>query len=43
MQVVETRRRVLGAEHPSTLASIASLASTYGSQGQWKEAEGVGI
>ena len=38
-QVVETRKRVLGAEHPDTLASIASLASTYRNQGRWKEAE----
>jgi len=38
-QVVETRKRVLGTEHPSTLTSIANLASTYWSQGRWKEAE----
>ena len=38
-QVVETRKRALGAEHPDTLASIASLASTYRNQGRWKEAE----
>jgi hypothetical protein len=30
---------VLGEEHPSTLTSIANLASTYGNQGRWKEAE----
>ena len=33
--------RVLGAEHPDTLTSIANLALTYSSQGQWKEAEGL--
>ena len=26
-------------EHPSTLASIANLASTFWNQGQWVEAE----
>ena len=36
---METSLRVLGQEHPSTLASIASLASTYRNQGRWKEAE----
>jgi hypothetical protein len=39
VQVMETRKRVLGEEHPSTLTSIANLASTYGNQGRWKEAE----
>ena len=39
VQVMETRKRVLGAKHPSTLTSIASLASTYWNQGRWKEAE----
>ncbi|KAF2191620.1 putative kinesin [Zopfia rhizophila CBS 207.26] len=31
--------RVLGSEHPSTLTSMANLASTYRNQGRWKEAE----
>jgi tetratricopeptide (TPR) repeat protein len=39
VQVVEMRKRVLGAKHPNTLISIANLASTYRSQGRWKEAE----
>jgi tetratricopeptide (TPR) repeat protein len=39
VQVVETRKRVLGEEHPDTLTSIANLASTYRNQGRWKEAE----
>jgi hypothetical protein len=39
VQAMETRKRVLGEEHPSTLTSIANLASTYGNQGRWKEAE----
>ncbi|EED12700.1 kinesin, putative [Talaromyces stipitatus ATCC 10500] len=32
-------KRVLGAEHPDTLTSMANLASTYRNQGRWKEAE----
>ena len=36
---MEIRKRVLGAEHPSTLTSMANLASTYRNQGRWKEAE----
>lgn len=39
MQVTETRKRVLGEEHPSTLISKANLASTFSKQGRWKEAE----
>jgi len=39
MEVVKRRKKVLGAEHPSTLTSINNLASTYGDQGRWKEAE----
>jgi tetratricopeptide (TPR) repeat protein len=39
VQVMETRKRVLGQEHPETLASINNLASTYRNQGRWKEAE----
>ncbi|KAK7193328.1 phosphorylase superfamily protein, partial [Paraphaeosphaeria sporulosa] len=38
-QVMKTRKRVLGEEHPSTLTSMANLASTYRNQGRWKEAE----
>jgi hypothetical protein len=30
---------VLGEEHPSTLTSMANLASTYQSQGRWTQAE----
>ena len=39
LRVMETRRRVLGPEHPDTLTSMANLASTYSSQGRWTEAE----
>ncbi|OCK73381.1 hypothetical protein K432DRAFT_410741 [Lepidopterella palustris CBS 459.81] len=31
--------KVLGPEHPSTLTSMSTLASTYRDQGRWKEAE----
>jgi len=33
------RKKLLGAEHPDTLQSMASLASTYASKGKWDEAE----
>jgi tetratricopeptide (TPR) repeat protein len=39
VQVMETFKRVLAEEHPSTLTSMANLASTYSNQGRWKEAE----
>jgi tetratricopeptide (TPR) repeat protein len=39
VQVLETRKEALGAEHPGTLLGISNLASTYSSQGRWKEAE----
>jgi len=39
VQVMETRKNVLGGEHPDTLISMANLASTYSNQGRWKEAE----
>ncbi|KAF2183895.1 kinesin light chain, partial [Zopfia rhizophila CBS 207.26] len=39
VQVMETRKRVLGEEHPDTLSSMGNLASTYRNQGRWKEAE----
>jgi tetratricopeptide (TPR) repeat protein len=43
VQVMETRKRVLGEEHPDTLLSISNLASTYRNQGRWKEAEELGV
>lgn len=43
VQVIEARGRVLGLEHPDTLASMDSLASTYRDQGRHKEAERVGV
>jgi hypothetical protein len=36
---METRKKVLGVDHPSTLTSMANLASTFWNQGRWKEAE----
>jgi hypothetical protein len=39
VQVMERSKRVLGDEHPSTLTSMANLASTYRMQGRWKEAK----
>ncbi|KAL4772555.1 hypothetical protein BDW60DRAFT_207169 [Aspergillus nidulans var. acristatus] len=38
-QVIETRKKVLGLEHSSTLTSMHNLASTYRNQGRWREAE----
>jgi hypothetical protein len=43
VQALETRKRVLGEEHPDTLTSIASLALTYSKQGRWKEAEELNV
>ncbi|KAK3351860.1 hypothetical protein B0H65DRAFT_137399 [Neurospora tetraspora] len=39
VQVMETRKPKLGADHPDTLMSMANLASTYRNQGRWEEAE----
>jgi tetratricopeptide (TPR) repeat protein len=39
VELVEISKRVLGAEHPSTLTSMANLASTYRNQGKLKKAE----
>jgi tetratricopeptide (TPR) repeat protein len=39
VQMMETSSRVLGQEHPSTLTSMANLASTYRNQGRSKKAE----
>jgi Flp pilus assembly protein TadD len=38
-EVLEKRRRILGEEHPDTLATMHSLASTYQSQGKTAVAE----
>ncbi|KAI2618459.1 hypothetical protein GGR54DRAFT_156526 [Hypoxylon sp. NC1633] len=39
VQVMETRKTKLGADHPDTLSSMAELALTYWDQGRWNEAE----
>ncbi|KAF6822492.1 Kinesin light chain 5 [Colletotrichum plurivorum] len=38
-EAVNARKNALGLSHPSTLTSMANLASTYGNQGRWEEAE----
>ena len=39
VHVMDMRKKLLGAEHPDTLISMANLASTYKDQGRWIEAE----
>jgi hypothetical protein len=39
VHVMEARKRVLGLEHPETLASIANLAHTYSHRGRTEEAK----
>jgi tetratricopeptide (TPR) repeat protein len=39
VQVMETRKTKLGADHLNTLTSMANLAATYRNQGRWDEAE----
>ena len=39
IQVLDMRKKVLGAEHPDTVKSMANLANTYFDQGRWNEAE----
>ncbi|KAK0734715.1 P-loop containing nucleoside triphosphate hydrolase protein [Lasiosphaeria miniovina] len=39
VQVMETSKTKLGADHPDTLTSMANLASTFWNQGRWEEAE----
>ena len=39
VQVMETRKKKLGADHPDTLTSMANLASTYRNQGRWDATE----
>jgi Flp pilus assembly protein TadD len=38
VQVMETRKKKLGADHPSTLSSMANLAFTWKAQGRSAEA-----
>ena len=39
VQVVDMRKKLLGAEHAETLVSMGNLASTYDQQGRWNKAE----
>ncbi|KAI2478441.1 kinesin light chain 1 [Pyrenophora tritici-repentis] len=39
VQVMETFKTKLGADHPDTIGSMNNLASTYSNQGRWEEAE----
>jgi len=43
VQMMQTRKTVLGPDHPNTLTSMNNLASTYLSQGRWTEAEKLNI
>ncbi|KAB5581194.1 P-loop containing nucleoside triphosphate hydrolase protein [Coniochaeta sp. 2T2.1] len=43
VQAIRLREELLGEEDPSTLASMANLASTYSNQGRWKEAESLDV
>jgi hypothetical protein len=43
VQVLQTRKRVLGDDHPYTLIGIANLAVRYRMQGKWKEAESLEV
>ncbi len=38
-KALETRRRVLGAEHPDTLSSMNYLGTVYWAQGKYAQAE----
>jgi tetratricopeptide (TPR) repeat protein len=39
IQMLDMRKKVLGAEHPHTLCGIENLAVIYSRQGKWNEAE----
>ena len=39
VQVMDMRKKLLGAEHPDTFSSMANLASIYWNQRRWNEAE----
>jgi len=43
VQVLETRKRVLGQKHPDTLLSMANLVSTYHQQGRLTEAKKIEV
>ena len=41
VQIMDMRKKLLGAEHPSTLKVMGNLAATYSTQGRWNEVEHV--
>ncbi|KAK7002462.1 FabD/lysophospholipase-like protein [Favolaschia claudopus] len=41
--VLDSRKRLLGEEHPDTLLSMDNLARTYSDQGRWSDAEGLQV
>ena len=43
MQVMETMKKVLGAEHLLSLTSMGNLALTYRNPGRWDEAESLEV
>ena len=43
VQVMDMRKKLLGAEHLHTLASMSNLTITYMNQGRWNEAEQLGV
>ena len=43
VQVMETRKRVLGAEHPDTQISMTNLMVTYIFQDRWDEANELAV
>jgi tetratricopeptide (TPR) repeat protein len=43
MQVLETRKRVFGDEHPDSLVGLSDLVLTFSNQGRLKEAEEWGV
>ena len=40
---MDMRKKLLGAEHPHTLSSMANLAKTYSNLGKWNEAEQLNV
>jgi hypothetical protein len=43
VHILNTRKRVLGADHPETILSMSNLSETYRSQERWTEAEDLSL
>jgi hypothetical protein len=43
VQVMDLRKKLLGAEHPDTLTSMANLAIAYRNRGRWNKAEQLNV